>query len=130
VSATYGSFTRRLVEDQAVVTLGYDGGAIGVAEAGFLSRDPFTIEIHGTRASLAYDGTENLLRVRDAGSDSWQPVAMADDGADPFAQWVAHIHNRTRADNNLARAVELSLVVAANTSAATETTVRYSIGAK
>ena len=131
VSATYASFTKRPAEDQAVVTLGYDGGAIGVAETGFLSRDPFTIEIHGTRATLAYDGTENLLQVRDARADRWQPVTMADDGADPFALWVAHIHNRTRADDNLARAVELSrLVVSANISAATETTVRYSIEAK
>ena len=48
VSATYASFTQRQVEDQAVVTLGYPGGAIGVIETGFLSRDPFTIEMHGT----------------------------------------------------------------------------------
>ena len=129
VSAIYGSFTSRQVEDQAVVALGYDGGAIGVSEAGFLSRDPFTIEIHGTQASLAYDSTENLLRIRDAGSDAWQPLAVPDDDADPFAQWVTHIRDGTRADDNLARAVELSrLVSAANTSAATRTTVGYSIG--
>ena len=35
VSATYASFTKRQVEDQAVVTLGYPGGAIGVVETGF-----------------------------------------------------------------------------------------------
>src|SRR4029453_2756279 len=35
VSATHGSFTRRPVEDQAAVTLGYKGGAIGAAETGF-----------------------------------------------------------------------------------------------
>jgi predicted dehydrogenase len=48
VSATYASFTKRQVEDQAVVTLGYPGGAIGVIETGFLSRDPFTIKMRGT----------------------------------------------------------------------------------
>jgi 1,5-anhydro-D-fructose reductase (1,5-anhydro-D-mannitol-forming) len=131
VSATYGSFTRRPVEDQAAVTLGYNGGAIGVAETGFLSRDPFTIEIHGTQASLAYDSTENLLRVREAGSDTWQSLAIPPDDADPFIQWVTQIRNGTRADDNLVRAVELSrLVAAANTSAATGTAVRYPIGAK
>jgi 1,5-anhydro-D-fructose reductase (1,5-anhydro-D-mannitol-forming) len=130
VSAIYGSFTRRPVEDQAAVTLGYNGGAIGVVETGFLSRDPFTIEIHGTQASLAYDSTENLLRVRDAGSDTWQSLGISQDDADPFAQWVTHIRNGTRADDNLARAVELTrLVSAANTSAATGTTVRYPIEA-
>jgi 1,5-anhydro-D-fructose reductase (1,5-anhydro-D-mannitol-forming) len=130
VSATYGSYTKRRVEDQAVVTLGYDGGAIGVVETGFLSRDPFTIEIHGTQASLAYESTENLLRMREAGSDMWQPLAVAQDDQDPFAQWVTHIRNRTRADDNLTRAVDLSrLVSAANASAATGTAVRYRIGA-
>ena len=49
MSATYASFTKRQVEDQAVVTLGYPGGAIGVVETGFLSHDPFTIEMHGTQ---------------------------------------------------------------------------------
>ena len=76
VSATYASFTKRQVEDQAVVTLGYPGGAIGVVETGFLSRDPFTIEMHGTRASLAYESTENLLRVRSAGADTWQSLSV------------------------------------------------------
>ena len=64
VSATYASFTNRQVEDHAVVTLGYPGGAIGVVETGFLSRDPFTIEMHGTKASLAYESTGNSLRTR------------------------------------------------------------------
>jgi 1,5-anhydro-D-fructose reductase (1,5-anhydro-D-mannitol-forming) len=131
VSATYGSFTGRPVEDQAAVTLGYNGGAIGVAETGFLSRDPFTIEIHGTQASLAYDSTRNLLQVRDAGSDMWQSLAISPDDVDPFTLWVTHIRNGTRADDNLLRAVELSrLVAAANTSAATGTAVRYSIEGK
>jgi predicted dehydrogenase len=128
VSATYGSFTSHQVEDQAVVALGYDGGAIGVVETGFLSRDPFSIEIHGTHASLVYDGTANLLRMRDAGSDAWQSLTMPLDDVDPFAQWVTHIRDGTRADDNLVRAVELSrLVSAANTSAATATAVGYSI---
>ena len=101
VSATYASFTRRQVEDQAVVTLGYPGGAIGVVETGFLSRDPFTIEMHGTMASLAYDSTENLLRVRSAGEDTWQSLPVPQDDADAFSRWVSHIRDRTRADDNL-----------------------------
>ena len=43
---------------------------------------------------------------------------------------MTHIRDGTRADDNLARAVELTrLVSAANTAAATGTTVRYPIGA-
>jgi 1,5-anhydro-D-fructose reductase (1,5-anhydro-D-mannitol-forming) len=130
VSATYASFTQRHVEDQAVVTLGYPGGGIGVIETGFLSRDPFSIEMHGTTASLAYQSTGEGLRVRNTGSDTWQSLPVPDDDADPFSRWVTHIRDTTRADDNLSRAVELTrLVSAANTAAATGTTVRYPIGA-
>jgi 1,5-anhydro-D-fructose reductase (1,5-anhydro-D-mannitol-forming) len=130
VSATYASFTRRQVEDHAVVTLGYPSGAIGVIETGFLSRDPFTIEMHGTRASLAYESTENLLRVRSAGTDTWESLSVPPDEPDAFSRWVTHIQDGTRADDNLTRAIELTrLVSTANTAATTGTTVRYPFGA-
>jgi hypothetical protein len=55
---------------------------------------------------------------------------MPEDDPDAFSQWVRHIRAGTRADDNLTRAVELTrLVSAANTAAATGTTVRYPIGA-
>jgi 1,5-anhydro-D-fructose reductase (1,5-anhydro-D-mannitol-forming) len=126
VSATYASVTKHQVEDQAVVTLGYPSGAIGVIETGFLSNDPFTIDIHGTRGSMAYDSTANLVRIRDGGADSWQPMSLPQDEVDPFGRWVAHIRDGTRADDNLSRAVELTrLVSAANEAAAAATTMRY-----
>jgi 1,5-anhydro-D-fructose reductase (1,5-anhydro-D-mannitol-forming) len=46
------------------------------------------------------------------------------------SQWVAHIRDGTRAEDNLTRAVELTrLVVAANTAAATGSTMSYRISA-
>ena len=45
--------TGRAVEDHAVVTVGYDDRAIGVIEAGFVSSNPFTIEVFGTEGSAA-----------------------------------------------------------------------------
>jgi 1,5-anhydro-D-fructose reductase (1,5-anhydro-D-mannitol-forming) len=130
VSATYASFTKHQVEDQAVVTLGYPGGAVGVVDTGFLSRDPFTIELHGTKASLAYENAGNLLQVRNAGTDTPESLPVPPDDADAFSRWVTHIRDGTRADDNLTRAVELTrLVSAANTAAATGTTMRYSMGA-
>jgi 1,5-anhydro-D-fructose reductase (1,5-anhydro-D-mannitol-forming) len=129
VSATYSSVTKHQVEDQAVVTLGYPSGAIGVIETGFLSNDPFTIDIHGTRGSMTYDSTANLVRIRDGGADSWQPMSLPQDDADPFSRWVAHIVDGTRADDNLSRAVELTrLVSAANEAAAAATTMRCPMG--
>ena len=131
VSATYASFTQRQVEDQAVVTLGYPGGAIGVIKQDFLSGDPFSIEMHGTTASLEYQSTEDGLRVRNTGSRHLAVAAGSSfDEPDPFSRWVNHIRDATRADDNLSKAVELTrLVSAANTAAATGTTVPYPIGA-
>jgi predicted dehydrogenase len=126
VSATYSFATKRQVEDQAVVTLGYPDGAIGVVETGFLSNDPFTIELQGITASLAYESAGNMLRIRGGGPDSRQPQSVPQDDPDPFSQWVTHIRDGTRADDNLTRAIELTrLVSAANAAAATGTTTRY-----
>ncbi len=55
VSATLGHVTGREVEDNAVVTLGYPGGAVGVVETGYVTRySPYSIEVHGTEGSVLY----------------------------------------------------------------------------
>lgn len=127
VSATYRSVTDRLVEDHAVVTLGYPDQAIGVVEAGFVSPNPFTVEVFGTDGALTYSEAGNLLQVSGAAfGDGWQQLEVPGHSDNAYAQWVAHITDGTRADDNLARAVELTrLVVASNESAATGRTVAY-----
>jgi 1,5-anhydro-D-fructose reductase (1,5-anhydro-D-mannitol-forming) len=60
------------------------------------------------------------------GGDEVQALPVPDDAPDAFAQWVDHIRNDTRADDNLARAVELTrLVTAANLAAAGGRTIAY-----
>ena len=101
VSATYRSVNGRGLEDNAVVTVGYGDQKIGVIEAGFTSRNPFTIELFGTEGSLTYTDDGNVLRVAgDAFGDEDQ-LPVPDHGKDPFAQWVDHITEGTRADDNL-----------------------------
>ena len=124
VSACYRSVTGRAVEDQAVVTLGYPDGTIGVIETGFVSNPSFCIELFGTRGSVRYadDGTGLMIRT---GSEVAQ-VPVPPDGQDTFGQWVDHVRSGTRADDNLVRAVELTrLIVAGNDAAASGRTVRY-----
>jgi 1,5-anhydro-D-fructose reductase (1,5-anhydro-D-mannitol-forming) len=117
VAATYRCVTGHAVEDHAVVTIGYADGAIGVIEAGFVSEDPFTIEIFGTHGHLRYSDAAALL-LGAFGDEKPHPLPLPDDGPDAFAQWVEHIAQHTRADDNLARAVALTrLVVAANAAA-------------
>ena len=127
VSATYGSVTDRRVEDNAVVTVGYPTGAIGVIEAGFVSPDPFLIEIGGTKGWLSYNDRDDVVRVSgSAYGDGVQEIPVPSHGPTAYEQWVQHIADDTRADTNLAAAVELTrLVVAANEAAATGRTVPF-----
>jgi predicted dehydrogenase len=124
VSATYRSLTERAVDDHAVVTVGYADGRIGVIEAGFVSPGPLTIELSGTEGTLCYSAVDGALRVSDRNGSAALPVPA--DGEDAFGQWVGHQRDGTRADDNLARAIELTrLVVAANEAAATGRAVAY-----
>jgi hypothetical protein len=66
------------------------------------------------------------LRVFGPAFGEGRQLPVPEHGKDPFAQWVDHINDGTRADDNLARAVELTrMVVAANESAEQGTVVRY-----
>jgi hypothetical protein len=127
VSATYRSLTHRQVEDHAVVTVGYADQRIGMIEAGFVSDDKFTIEVMGTEGWLRYHQPDGVVRAAGrAFGDSPQTLPIHPDGPSAFSQWVGHIRDGTRADDNIARAVELTrLVVAANQAAASGTTIAY-----
>lgn len=129
VQSTFGYFTGRDVEDNAVVTLGYTNGAIGVVETGFVAPgDRGTVELHGTDGSLLLSGPEQKLtyRSRKTTDGAWMTVdAIPADASPAFSQWVEHIKLGTRADANVALASELSaLMEAANLAAKTGQTVR------
>lgn len=120
IASTYTHVTGREVEDNAVVTVTYDNGAIGVIEAGVVSPDPFLIEIGGQNGWLSYSERDAHVVLDIKGSDR-RLIPVAADLPSAFDQWVAHIRSGTRADDNLQRAVELTrLVVAANNAAHTE----------
>ena len=117
VTATYRSVTGRALEDHAVVTAGYADGRIGVIETGFVSADPYAIELHGSAGLLHYIEPPGVLRIFAGGE--WRSRPVPTDADDAFARWVGHIRAGTRADDDLARAVELTrLVAAANAAAA------------
>jgi len=120
VSASYGHLTGREVEDNAVVTFRYAGGALSVAEASFLgSQSPFEIEAHGTSGSLIFGLPDERLLLRVAGSGGWTPFDLPPDGPSPFELWVDHARRREPMPDNLRIATDLSaLVEASNISAA------------
>ena len=134
VSASYGYVTGREVEDNAVVTLSYANGPIGIAESSYVNPfSPFTIEIHGTEGSLFYGRPEGHLLIRSSrlsdGGQDWQDRTMSipQDRPLAFSQWVKHIQQGTTETENIQVEVNLtSLMEAANTSARTRQAVRLS----
>jgi 1,5-anhydro-D-fructose reductase (1,5-anhydro-D-mannitol-forming) len=128
VSATYASVRGHGVEDQAVVTVRYAGGALGVIEAGFVNRAPFSVELGGTLGSVRYTSDQDGIIAVGSPYGGREPVTLAvpPDGPGPFDRWVEHVRSGVRADDNIARAVELTrLVVAANQAAAEGRTIPY-----
>lgn len=121
VSATYGSVTGRAVEDNAVVVARYPNGALGVAEASFVTTPgAFAFELRGTEATLLFGfGGEQLIGKGGRFGDAWAPVPLAPSVQSPFDLWVDAIRGDADPTDNLQAAVDLTrFVVAANTSAA------------
>ncbi len=126
VSAYCGYVTDRQLEDNAVVILRYDGGALGVSEAGFASPHRwFSVELHGTKGLLTYGGTDAKLRLSrgTASAPVWAEVDLLPGAPAPFSLWVEHIlheteETRARVSLNQEAAIDLTrLIEAANRAA-------------
>lgn len=129
VSATYTSVTGRPVEDNSVVTVAYRRGAIGVAEASFVTvPGAFAFELRGTEGSLLYGfgGERMLAKGTHFDPESWTELETGDDEPGAFDRWVNAVKNREPDIENQRAAVDLTrLVIAANRSAATHSTITY-----
>ncbi|MCS7460821.1 Gfo/Idh/MocA family oxidoreductase [Paenibacillus doosanensis] len=126
VTASYGYVTGKDVEDNAVSVLRYASGALAVVEAGFVNRfSPFVVEVHGTEGSLLYSTHDDKLLVRSSklgedGSQEWKVQELPSDRPSAFDQWVSHVENGTKAEENIQLALDLTrLMEASNASART-----------
>jgi predicted dehydrogenase len=124
VTATYGYVTGKEVEDNAVAVLQYANGAAAVVEAGFVNaRSPFFIEIHGTKGTLLYGAPETdriYLNTELEEGGGWREIPVAADRENAFRQWVGHIQNGTKAEENIRLAVDLTKLMEASNLAATQ----------
>lgn len=137
VSATYGYMTERAVEDNAVAVLRYPQGAVGIVEAGFVNPlAPFTIEAHGTEGSLLYGTPDDRIQIRSVHISKpagvWSVwTAVPPDQPTAFQQWIGHIQQGTRPQENTRIAVDLSMLMeAANLSARRNQPVRLDLLAR
>ena len=128
VTAAYTSHTGHAVEDNAVVVSRYAGGALGVAEASFVTTPgAFASEARGTEATLLYGVERDALTAKGGRfGDEWTDVPLPEAETAPFDLWVDAIRGRADAAANVAAATELTrLVVAANRSAAEGRAIPY-----
>jgi predicted dehydrogenase len=130
ISATYGHATGREVEDNAVVTMRYQNGAIAVAETSFVgAASPFTVEAHGTEGSLMFGVPDEKLYLRAASAENarWEARPLPPDGPSPFDQWVDHASKGAAMPENVRAALKLNaLAEAANLSAREARSIRPS----
>lgn len=118
VSAAFGYVTGREVEDNAVATLRYENGAIGIVEAGFVNaHSPFCVEIHGTEGTLLYGLPDDVVRVRSNKLESkeWVTIEQPALRISAFDQWVGHVLNGTEATENVGLAIDLTKLMEAAT---------------
>lgn len=128
--ATYGNITGRASEDQAVVTMRYPSGAIGVAGTSAAGRAPMLFEVFGTKGQIRWDGPGTPLMHIGAERDSdWVELSdVPEDEPTQFNQFVDHVSRGEHNPANLALAIDLSaLAAAANESAATNQPVTFPV---
>ncbi|TFV84440.1 Gfo/Idh/MocA family oxidoreductase [Microbacterium sp. dk485] len=121
VSAVYTRVTGREVEDNAVVVAAYPDGALGVAEASFVTTPgALAMEVRGTEASLLHGFGRGGLHAKGGPfGDEWVPVPLRPPPPTPFELWVDAIRGRADASANVSAAIDLTrFIVAANTAAA------------
>jgi predicted dehydrogenase len=126
VATQFGYVTGKEVEDNAISVLSTRSGALGIVEAGFVNAySPFTIEVHGTEGTLLFGTPESKLLLRTKVREGWQEIPLGPNRESAFHQWVGHIQNGTRAQENLQMARELTrLMEASNRSSRERRAVR------
>jgi 1,5-anhydro-D-fructose reductase (1,5-anhydro-D-mannitol-forming) len=114
VSATLGHITGRAVEDNAVVTLRYPDGVLGIVEAGLVTpHSAYSVEIHGTHGSLLFGTPDPKLLVRTGNDADWTDIALPRRGPTVFERFVTHVQSGTRDDANVAAGLDLTRLIEA-----------------
>ncbi|KAA9149175.1 Gfo/Idh/MocA family oxidoreductase [Microbacterium lushaniae] len=128
VSAVYTHVTGREVDDNAVVVAAYADGALGVAEASFVTTPgALAMEVRGTEASLLHGfGRDGLLAKGGRFGEEWVVVPLHPPPPTPFELWVDAVRGRADASADVSAAIDLTrFIVAANTAAATGSRVGF-----
>ncbi|HEU5139647.1 MAG TPA: Gfo/Idh/MocA family oxidoreductase [Bacillales bacterium] len=100
------------VDDNAVVLVEYQSGALGTLETGFLSnQSPFQLELYGTEGALMIEDEDIRLKSSHLEQQGWiTPEEMPESLAMPLDQWVEAIINKKQPAVQWSDARNLTLI--------------------
>ncbi|MFI3326096.1 MAG: Gfo/Idh/MocA family oxidoreductase [Clostridia bacterium] len=108
INSTFTKVTGKAVEDNAVCTIEFKNGAIGVSETGFVSHNfPYTVEISGTDGCAIISGDE-LKYTSKSTNDKWITCDLPQDMPRPIHLWIDAVVNDTDAPFGTKSAIGLS----------------------
>lgn len=99
------------VDDNSVVIVEYESGALGTIEAGFVSNgSPFQLELYGTNGTLLIEDNQIRLKSRETGADWVTPDPLPEALPMPMEQWVNKINGKSEPTIKEEDVVNLTLV--------------------
>lgn len=82
------------VDDNAVVMVEYESGAMGMIETGFLSfGSPQQLELYGTEGTLMVEAQDVRIKSKHLGTDEWVTPSLPQPISSGMEQWVQAIKN-------------------------------------
>ncbi|WP_010651300.1 Gfo/Idh/MocA family protein [Oceanobacillus massiliensis] len=100
------------VDDNAVVLLEYESGAMGIIETSFLSQgSPFQLELYGTEGTLLIEDKQIRINSNLSSRSEWStPDTSLEDLPLPMEQWVSAILDRTTPTIGRSDVMNLTLI--------------------
>ncbi|WNB91036.1 Gfo/Idh/MocA family oxidoreductase [Bacillus sp. NEB1478] len=94
VSGKLSRFHNREVDDNAVVMVEYESGAIGLIETGFLSfGSPQQLELYGTEGTLLIEDKVARIKSKHLGTGEWVTPEFPEPKSSAIQQWVDSVEN-------------------------------------
>lgn len=110
VNAHLASVTGRRVEDNVVVTIEYESGAIAVVETSFVAATgELSFEVRGTKGALTYSDAHGLSARGGSWGTSWIPIELPPVEYTPMSIWVDEINGYRGPEGQKIRAAAVEL---------------------